>query len=217
MNSLILDCSKGMSVYVLKDEEVFSFIDENEKKHTDELLVCVDNLLREASLKIEDIDNVCVCIGPGSFTGIRVAVSICKGLVITKNIKICVASNFDVYSCFEKEESFYILDGFSDNIYLRKIYGNSFNDSCVKIEEFVDMCKSLTYDAKIYVQSEKMQNILNSYGISSEIAKNNIISCFKEKIDKQEFVLVNEINPIYLRASQAEIERMKKLNGEVNG
>jgi len=214
MRSLILDCSKGMSVYVLKGDEVESFIDENQKKHTDELLVCVDNLLSKLDLKVNDLDFIGVCVGPGSFTGIRVAVSICKGLAITNDIKICTASNFEIYSFGNIEKAFYILDGFSDNIYVREIDGDNYFDDCIKIDEFIEKYKSKSESFKVYIQSEKMQNLLKINQIQSDFAKNNTILCFIDKFKNSQFVNLNEINPIYLRASQAEIERTKRLSGK---
>ena len=49
----------------------------------------------------------------------------------------------------------------------------------------------------------------------SQIAKNDTISLFKYKINNKIFSELNKIEPIYLRASQAEIERNKKLGKEV--
>ena len=45
MNALILDCSYGMNVFVISDENLYFQIDRNQKKHTDELLVSVNKLL----------------------------------------------------------------------------------------------------------------------------------------------------------------------------
>ena len=36
-------------------------------------------------------------------------------------------------------------------------------------------------------------------------------------INKNEFIEINQISPVYLRASQAEIERNKRLGGNING
>ncbi len=96
MKKIILDCSEGMSIFVDRDGKIFSFVDKEQKRHTDNLLFKLDELLNEAGINVSEIDVFCVCIGPGSFTGIRVAVSIVKGLAINSNAKICVASNFDI-------------------------------------------------------------------------------------------------------------------------
>lgn len=214
MNTLILDCSAGMSIYLLKDDEEFSLIDTNQKKHTDTLLLSVDKLLGDANLKVADIDNICVCVGPGSFTGIRVAVSIAKGLSIGTNAKIYVCSNFDNYSYGETEKSIYILDGFSDNVYARVFDGSKSLDSCENISKLVSDIKEKYSNFKVFCQSEKVKNILRDSGIESTYVKNNTVLCFKDKIKKGETTSINSISPIYLRASQAEVERERKLNAQ---
>jgi len=58
-----------------------------------------------------------------------------------------------------------------------------------------------------------MQKKLNSIEINANFAKNNIKNAFLNKIIAGDFVDINTISPVYLRASQAEIERNKKLAG----
>ena len=215
MNILIIDCSAGMSVYVLKNDETFSKIDKNQKKHTDELLYVVDELLNLAELKIKEIDNICVCIGPGSFTGIRVAISIVKGLAVESNAKVFIATNFDVLQNGVNEKSVYILDGFSKFVYTRLIDNGVIKDECVDIDSLINNLKNDKIN--IYVENEKVQNILKNNEIVSNIAKNNTILHFLDKIKNNKFINLNMIEPIYLRASQAEIERNKKLSGDKNG
>ena len=45
MNSLILDCSCGMNVYVVAGEKQFVFENKTQNKHSDEVLKVVDSLL----------------------------------------------------------------------------------------------------------------------------------------------------------------------------
>ena len=215
MNTLIIDCSSGMSVYVLKGEEIYSKIDKNQKKHTDELLYVVDELLTQASLKINQIENLCVCIGPGSFTGIRVAISIIKGLAVESNAKVFVLTNFDIFQNDSQEKSVYVLDVFSKFVYARTVDGENTFDECIDVGLLVDKLKMDNY--KIYVENEKVQNLLKNSEIISNIAQNDIILHFLNKIKNNDSINLNMIEPIYLRASQAEIERNKRLSGENNG
>lgn len=53
--------------------------------HSRTLMPMVDNALRQADLKIEDIDAFCVNSGPGSFTGIRIGVAAVKGLALSSS------------------------------------------------------------------------------------------------------------------------------------
>ena len=48
------------------------------RQHASRLIPAIDKTLKSAELKIRDIDAVAVAIGPGSFTGVRIAVSTAK-------------------------------------------------------------------------------------------------------------------------------------------
>lgn len=213
MNGLIIDCSSGMSIFVIKGDKVFSVIDKNQKRHTDELLVSLDELLVKAEISANDLDVIGVCVGPGSFTGIRVAVSIVKGLAIESDIKIVEMNNFDVYN-FERQKPYaFCLEGFSNNVYAQIKTDEILNDICVSFDELIKIIKENKIN-NVYIQNEKTQNLFKNAEIRSQIADYDAISCFKSKIKNGEFVLINQISPVYLRASQAEIERQKKLEGK---
>lgn len=40
----------------------------------------IEDLLQEASLQLRELDALCVCAGPGSYTGLRVGLSTAKGI-----------------------------------------------------------------------------------------------------------------------------------------
>ena len=214
MNSLIIDCSAGMSIFLLKNNEQFSVVDTNQKRHTDELLLAVDRLFDDAKISVNDLDYIGVCVGPGSFTGIRVAVSIAKGLAVESKIKIVQMSNFDVYEIKNESEYVLVLDGFSNYVYVRFVSKNGVIDKCVTVQELMEYLRN---NKKIttFVQNEKTQNILKQSEIVAQIANYNAILCFNSKVDKNKFVDIEQISPVYLRASQAEIERQKKIEGKV--
>lgn len=212
--TLILDCSAGMSVYVADGGKVFSSVENDQKKHTDNLLLVVDELLKKANMKAGDIKNFCVCVGPGSFTGIRVAVSVCKGICISKGADVYTCSNFDIFSFGEKEPSVFVLEAFSNYLYIRRFDGKNNVDSCETIEEF----KTSLYDGeRVFACSEKVQNLLKNAEIQSNIAQNCILNVFEQKIKNCETTKLSDISPVYLRLSQAEIEREKKLKENSNG
>lgn len=208
MKNLILDCSCGMSVYVENDGVVYSKVDASQNKHSDEILVAVDELLKSASLVINQIDNICVCIGPGSFTGIRVAISLAKGLAIGVNAKVFVLSNFDIFDVENNQNYYLILDGFSSFVYVRKYENGFIKDDCLDVNCFAEDVKKDNF--VVYVTTEKTQNLLKKVEIQSKIAQSQTIFAFNQQIKSKNQIDLNKINPIYLRASQAEIERLKK-------
>ena len=61
MNTLIIDCSAGLSVYVLAKKEIYSNVDLERKNHSDDLLLIVDDLLRTACVDIRKIDSHLCC------------------------------------------------------------------------------------------------------------------------------------------------------------
>ena len=214
MNTLIIDCSAGMSILLIKDKQIYKKIDNNQKRHSDELLLAVDNLLLDAQMSVKDITNICVCVGPGSFTGIRVAISICKGLSIGTGAKIFIASNFDIFSYGQNENSVYLLDGFSDFIYMRTISDSNTMDSCEHTQDVIEKIKNECLGYKVFVSSEKIKNKLEENDITCSYVENKSVECFEYLIKNDSFTEINQINPIYLRASQAEIERNQKLKEE---
>ena len=196
MNSLIVDCSAGMSLYLMTEHGDYCVIDENEKRHSDELLVSLDELLKKACLKISNIDHICVCIGPGSFTGIRVAVSICKGLAIGAKAKVYALSNLDIYEIDKVKKSALVLDGFSEFLYVRVFDEKNFFDKCISISDLKLMYDNEEID--IFACNEKVQKKLNNYEIICKNAKLNIKNAFLSKINKQESINLNQINPLQI-------------------
>ncbi|MCQ2432505.1 MAG: tRNA (adenosine(37)-N6)-threonylcarbamoyltransferase complex dimerization subunit type 1 TsaB [Clostridia bacterium] len=57
--------------------------------HSETMLNMVENTLKNAQATVDDVDLFAVSAGPGSFTGVRIGVSVIKGLAFGKN-KPCV-------------------------------------------------------------------------------------------------------------------------------
>lgn len=56
-----------------------------EYSHSEKLTVFIHEVLKKAGIKIENIDAVAVSKGPGSYTGLRIGVSVAKGLCYALN------------------------------------------------------------------------------------------------------------------------------------
>ncbi len=56
--------------------------------YSEKLLFMIDFLLKESGKTIGDVGLIGVNSGPGSFTGLRIGMSVCKGLAYAKNIPI---------------------------------------------------------------------------------------------------------------------------------
>jgi len=67
----------------------------SERRHTVELAPQVDNLLRLAGVTPADLTALGVGIGPGSYTGTRIALSFAKGMALALNLPIVGVPTLD--------------------------------------------------------------------------------------------------------------------------
>ena len=73
--------TKQYSLALLESETVLGeYLLSSGSSHYRDLMPCIDELLKRASLSPEQLEGVTVAIGPGSFTGIRVGLAVAKGL-----------------------------------------------------------------------------------------------------------------------------------------
>ncbi len=66
--------------------------------HAERLAPMVADLLKAAQLTVADIDQIAVCTGPGSFTGLRVALAFAKGMALPRKIPVIGISALEVHA-----------------------------------------------------------------------------------------------------------------------
>ncbi|MDO4773150.1 MAG: tRNA (adenosine(37)-N6)-threonylcarbamoyltransferase complex dimerization subunit type 1 TsaB [Bacillota bacterium] len=100
MVELAFDASaRSASVCVIRDGQVLSSLSiENGNTHSEELMPLMDRLFVSQGLGIADVERIYVANGPGSFTGVRIALSIAKGLAHALNVPIVPVSTLDALS-----------------------------------------------------------------------------------------------------------------------
>lgn len=98
MKLLALDTSnQAMSVAVMDDAQVLGETTINHKKtHSEELMPVMRALLTSSNLQPDELDRVVVADGPGSYTGVRIAVTTGKTLAYTLGIDLVGISSLAV-------------------------------------------------------------------------------------------------------------------------
>src|SRR5690606_5851759 len=72
--------------------------------HSEKLMGMIEALLDECSLGIENINAVAVSEGPGSYTGLRIGVSVAKGLAFGRDLPLISISTLKALSLGAKSK-----------------------------------------------------------------------------------------------------------------
>lgn len=117
--------------------------------HSRVLAGSVEKVLKDAGLKVADLDGIAVSIGPGSFTGLRIGLSLAKGLALNSEIK-CAAvptlgalasqapvSNGLVYPFLKSRAKEYFLAGYERDSFSDKMIQEVIIKKADELESFL--------------------------------------------------------------------------------
>jgi tRNA threonylcarbamoyladenosine biosynthesis protein TsaB len=100
MYSLIFDTTaRNCSIALLKDGKmVDGFNKELDFGHAEILVPEIRNILKKNKLAFDKLSMLAVCIGPGSFTGVRTSIAAARGFgLASKGLKVLGVSTFEAY------------------------------------------------------------------------------------------------------------------------
>ena len=99
------------------------------KNHSNIVMPIIDNLFKISDLTINDIDKIAVAIGPGSFTGVRIALGIAKGLAMALNKPLIAINELDILEAIasgNENEIIPLIDARKERVYYK--YQNTYID-----------------------------------------------------------------------------------------
>lgn len=100
MYTLLLDSSnRNLSVGLARGGEVFEAVELEAWQQQSELMIpAIHDLLNKHQLTSQDLSDIIVAIGPGSYTGVRIAVTIAKIMAFLLNVNLYTVSSLAVLS-----------------------------------------------------------------------------------------------------------------------
>ena len=199
MKTLILStCTNRIIVAIADNSTIFSFCNEIiENQMSNVIMAKVEECFNNANITPNDIDKILVAVGPGSYTGIRIGVTIAKTMAWTLNKKIVPISSLEL-----------MMSGYNDDKLLvpyidarrNAVFAGVYNN---KLETILEDC---------YISLTN----LNDFLIDKDyifISDDSLVESCKPEIDILKIVNKyaeadglnpHAINPIYLKQTEAE-------------
>ena len=230
MKILSLDASANSASVCIFDTDEDKIIGEfyiNTKlTHSQTLVPMVDALLSSTNLKLSDIDYFAVNTGPGSFTGIRIGVSVVKGMAMALD-KPCVSVstlNSMAYNFIDSNNTVVCacMDARRNQVYnaLFKIENGVVNRLCddraISVEALLEELKDydnvvLVGDGSPLCYSQKGDSDIQLAVPAKRYQQASSVALAAVKhINNNETLSSAALMPTYLRPSQAERERLNK-------
>ena len=143
----ITTATKLAGISLHKDNRLLGEIKiEVSRTHSTTILDQIDSLFAWTGEKLDNVENVLVSIGPGSFTGVRIAISVVKGMFYGRNVNFYQVNELDALAY----QAFYSLD----SSFLSQDNGSDEN-SKIEIYSMIDSGKEKIYCAAYEMEASK--------------------------------------------------------------
>jgi len=193
MYQLLLDSSnKYLAVGLSKEGKVIDKIFYEAWQRQSEVMTNeVDTILSRNNVDKKDLDAICVGIGPGSYTGVRIAITIAKTIAYCLKIDIYAVNSLALLAD-ENKPTICIYNARSGRSYFAVFNGT----------EMLEKCEVKTNDEVLaYISDHK------DYAINGELEHLGLTSGKYDYLENLAKSLINEnkvsnvfgLNPLYLK------------------
>jgi tRNA threonylcarbamoyladenosine biosynthesis protein TsaB len=184
--------------------------------HSEKLIGMVECLLDECTLGIEQINAVAVSEGPGSYTGLRIGVSVAKGLAFARDIELIGVSTLKAMAFGAKSQIdnkgliVAMLDARRLEVY-REVFDQDLNSIRKLDSEIIDEGSflDLLQNGPVYFVGDAVSKVSelikheNAVFSNLKISASYIGELANEKFEKGEFANLAYFVPNYLKEFKA--------------
>jgi len=206
MISLIIDtCNSNLTVALVNNNHIISMYSEQVKTDlSTRIFPVIQDIFVQANLKPDDIDTIFVATGPGSFTGIRIGVTVAKTYAWALKKKIIPFSSLELMATTKVEEDYIVpvIDARRDYVYAG-IYNehldNIMNDLYINKADLMNKLGGISYH---FISYDEFSDI------ETDSPKINILKLI-EKHKNDVGINPHKVNPNYLKLTEAEMNLKK--------
>ncbi|KKI91353.1 hypothetical protein WQ54_15120 [Bacillus sp. SA1-12] len=227
MKALAIDTTNNVLGIALIDEEkvIGEYITNLKKNHSVRAMPAIERLLSDCDVRPKELDKLVVATGPGSYTGVRIGVSIAKTMAWSLKIPIAGVSSLEVLAANGR-----FFNGFISPIFDARrgqVYTGLYqytqqglatieSDQNLLLVDWLNMLNSkheqvLFLGNDVNLHKEAIVDVLGERGQIGQVSINNprpselgFIGLRKEAID------VHSLVPNYIRLAEAEAKWLEQ-------
>lgn len=234
MRVLAIDTSnQTMSIAVTEDSHLIGeYTTHLKRNHSERLMPAIHHLMEDVEWKPETLDRIVVAGGPGSYTGLRICVTIAKTLAFSLKKELAVVSSLEVLAANRLGSPHFIVPFFDarrNNVYAgvyRSVESEMqpiVKDTHLAVEELAQKLKDMEGTFELIsperdVHVEVFKHYLGDRLIDTPLIA-NIPRAFMLALlgEKKEPVSIHTYTPAYLKLTEAEEKWQEKHPDEVGG
>lgn len=200
MITLFIDTSnQDVSIALLKDGKVINKITKSiPNEHSKYAVSYIDELLKKSEITPKEVQSIMVVNGPGSFTGVRIGLTIAKVYALLNDIKVTLISSLKCLAIGNNKNKYILslINARNDNYYIG-FYDNNYNDVINEhfgnIEEVNDIINKYN-DVLVVSNNSDIDNVK----VINELDIESIYNYYKDKVKVNPHMVL----PNYLKLPQ---------------
>lgn len=199
MRCLLLDTSSShiLISVIDNDEVIYEYKKSIESDLASKILVLIDSGLKACNIKIDDIDRIFVTNGPGSFTGVRIGVTVAKNIAWALDKDVIPISSLELLATTPTDKKYLVpmIDARRGNVFAG-IYDKNLNliedDKLISLKELINR----TDDNYEFISYDDLLEGVKKPDIDIKKIINHHM--------KDKSINPHKLNPRYLKLTEAE-------------
>ncbi|MDO4198469.1 MAG: tRNA (adenosine(37)-N6)-threonylcarbamoyltransferase complex dimerization subunit type 1 TsaB [Erysipelotrichaceae bacterium] len=166
MLTLCIDTAyKYLVLALIEDDHIISsYCEPCLKRQSEEVFVRMEELFRNSGKERKDIDSICITKGPGSYTGVRIAMSIAKVIGEVLPCDVYTISTLRLYAS-NNEKTMVLMDARAKRAYVG-VYDKEeclLEDTTMYLDEIDIKDYSLVGDASLFDKEDSYPNLAEAF------------------------------------------------------